>query len=98
MPESKSHKATVNRLLSRYGGNYSPEKGADIKTPHHGTIEVETAETVREAPTQLKGYHGPVYIAGTSKPAVDKALEIAEGTTIGVMDKTGHIIKPSTRR
>jgi hypothetical protein len=62
------------------------------------TIEVETPETVTEAPTQLQGHRGPVYIAGTNKEAVEKALEVTEDTTIGVMDNRGNIIKYSTRR
>jgi hypothetical protein len=98
MPESKSHAATVNRIIKKYGGDYSPEKGADVKTPYSGTVEVETDKTVSEAPTQLKGYRGPVYIAGTNQEAVKKALEATKDTTIGVMDKEGNIIKSSSRR
>lgn len=97
MPESKSHSATVNRILQRYGGEYNAEKGADLKTPF-GTVEVETEKTVSQAPTQLQGYRGPVYIAGTNKEAVEKALKATENATIGVMDKEGKIIKPSTLR
>jgi len=61
-------------------------------------VEVETPETVTEAPRQLQGYRGPVYIAGTNKEAINKALERTAKTTIGVMDNQGNILKPSTRK
>jgi len=96
MGESKAHKATVNRIVKRWGGEYNPEKGADVKTPS-GTVEVETESTVSQALAQLQGYRGPVYIAGTNKKAVTEALQATENTTIGVMDNQGNIIKPSTR-
>ena len=98
MPENKAHKATVNRIVQRYGGEYNPEKGADVKAPFVGTVEVETEKSVGEAPTQLQGYRGPVYIAGTNKEAVEKAREVTKGTTIGVMDNKGNIVKSSSRR
>ena len=98
MPENKAHEATVNRIIRRYGGEYHPEKGADVTVPFFGTIEVETEKTTSDAPTQLQGYQGPVYIAGTNQEAVRRALEVTEDTTIGVMDNQGNIIKSSTRR
>jgi hypothetical protein len=97
MGENKAHKATVNRVIQRYGGEYNSAKGADIKS-HLGTIEVETEKTVSQAPTQLQGYRGPVYIAGTNKEAVQKALETTKNTTIGVMDNKGNVVKHSIRR
>jgi hypothetical protein len=96
MPENKAHKATVNRIIQRYGGEYHPEQGADVRS-HFGIIEVETEKTVSQAPTQLQGYRGPVYVAGTNKEAVQKAFEVTKNTTIGVMDNQGNIIKPSIR-
>ena len=98
MGENKAHKATVNRIIQRYGGEYNPEKGADVKIPFLGTVEVETDKTVSAALAQLQGYRGAVYVAGTNQEAVDKALELTKGTTIGVMDNKGDIIKQSTRR
>jgi hypothetical protein len=98
MPEKKSHSTTVNRIVKRYGGEYNPEKGPDIKSPIIGTVEVETEKTVRDAPTQLQGTRGPAYIAGTNQEAVKKAIEATEGTTIGVMDNKGNIVKHSSRR
>jgi hypothetical protein len=98
MAEKKSHRTTVNRIVKRYGGEYNPDKGPDIKSPFVGTVEVETEKTVADAPTQLQGSRGSVYIAGTNQEAVKKAIEVTEGTTIGVMDNKGNILKPSSRR
>ena len=97
MAEKRSHKVTANRIAKRYGAEYEGGEGVDIKTPRVA-IEVETAETVPEAPTQLQGHRGQVFIAGTNKEAVEKALEVTEDSTIGVMDNKGNIIKQSSRR
>ena len=94
MAESRSHKTTSKRIAKKMKTEYNDGKGVDIKSTN-ATIEVETPETVTDAPGQLRGHRGPVYIAGTNKEAVNKAMETAEGTTIGVMDRP---IKPSTRK
>jgi hypothetical protein len=97
MTESKSHKATANRIAKKFKADYNNGKGVDIKSTR-ATVEVETPETVLQAPSQLRGHKGPVYIAGTNQQAVKKALEITEGTTIGVMDNQGKVIKSSSRK
>ena len=97
MTESKSHKATSNRLAKKFKTEYNRGKGADIKTKKVA-IEVETPDTVADASRQLQGHKKPVYIAGTNKEAVKKAVEATEGTTIGVMDNQGNIVKRSTRK
>jgi sulfur carrier protein ThiS len=61
---------------------YNDGKGVDIRSKK-ATIEVETPETVADALGQLRGHQGPTYIAGTNKEAVNKALEITKGTTVG---------------
>ena len=47
---------------------------------------------------QLQGHRKPVYVAGTTQEAVDKALKATQGTTIGVMNNRGKVVKKSTRR
>lgn len=94
---SKSHDTAARIIARKYKGEYNKVKGADIKLPNI-TIEVETEDTINDAPRQLQGHQGPVYIAGTSKRAVKKALERVENTTIGVMDKDGNIVKKSKRK
>ena len=95
--ESKPHKTTANRIAKKLNANYNDGEGVDIKA-NNATVEVETPESVSDAPGQLRGYLGPVYIAGTNQKAVNKALERTQGTTIGVMDNQGTIKKRSTRK
>ena len=97
MSESKSHKITANRIAKKLGTEQHIEKGVDIVTPNIA-IEVETPDTIKDATKQLQGQRKPVYIAGTNKQAIKKALDVTVGTTIGVMDNKGNIIKRSTRR
>ena len=96
MSESRSHKTTANRLATQHGADYNQGPGADIKADHI-TIEVETPETVADAGRQLRGHSGPVYVAGTNKQAVKRALDRYGDSTIGVMDNQGNIVKRSTR-
>ncbi len=96
MSESKSHKATANRLARKHRTEYNTGKGADIKAKRVA-IEVETPDTVADGLRQLQGHQKPVYIAGTNQEAVEKALEVTKGTTVGVMDNQGNIIKKSSR-
>ena len=96
MPESKEHKTTATRIARLMGAEYNPRKGADIRMPGC-TVEVETPDTVSASVKQLQGRRGEVYIAGTNREAVVKALKHTENTTIGVMDSWGNIVKPSSR-
>ncbi len=96
MTESRSHKITANRIAKKFKSEYNDGEGVDIKS-QKATVEVETLETVSDAPSQLRGHRGPVYVAGTNKEAVEKALEVTKDTTIGVMDNQGKVIKRSTR-
>lgn len=97
MMESTSHQTTANRIARKYNTQYNPGKGPDIQTDSVA-IEVETPESVSDAVRQLQGHRKPVYIAGTDEAAVDKALDRTKGTTIGVMDNQGNIVKRSTRK
>jgi len=97
MPEKRSHKITATRIAGRLGTTYNAGKGVDIKSSL-ATVEVETPETVDDAPGQLRGHKGPVYIAGTNDKAVEMALKVTEGMTVGVMDNRGNIVKHSTRK
>ena len=97
MAESRSHKTTSNRIANKYGVEYNNVEGVDIVS-NRATVEVETPDTVQDGLRQLQGYHGSVYIAGTNQEAVDNAIEATKGTTIGVMDNQGNIVKSSTRK
>ena len=97
MTESRSHKTTASRIAMKLRTGYNDGKGVDIKSPK-ATVEVETLETVSDALGQLRGHRGPSYIAGTNHEAVEKALEVTKGTTVGVMNNQGKVIKRSTRK
>ena len=97
MSESQSHKATANRIAEKYKADYNNGEGVDIKSPR-ATIEIETPDTVKDAPGQLRGHKGPAYIAGTNAEAVQKAIEVTKGTTIGVMDNQGTVVQKSKRK
>ena len=97
MSESRSHKTTANRIAEKYNVKYNNGKGVDVKATQ-ATVEIETSETVTDALSQLRGHRGRVYIAGTNMDAVEKALEATEGTTVGVIDNQGKIVKRSTRK
>lgn len=96
MSESRSHTTTANRLAGKFGAEYNRGAGADIKA-ENVTIEVETPDTVADAGPQLQRHRRPVYVAGTNKEAVTRALARYRDSTIGVMDNQGNIVKPSTR-
>jgi hypothetical protein len=97
MSEGKSHKTAANRIAKKLGAEYNNGEGVDIKSKR-ATVEVETPESVGDALGQLQGHRGPAYIAGTNKEAVAKAIEKTQGTTVGVMDNQGNIVKPSSRK
>jgi hypothetical protein len=91
MVESRSHKSTDKKLTQKYKTGYNHGKGADIQT-RNMAIEVETEGTVQSGLRQLLGHRKPVYVAGANVATVKKALEVADGSTVGVMDSQGNII------
>ena len=93
----RKHDEVAKRLAQREGTDYNKGQGADIKG-NRRIIEVETAGTVADAGRQLRGHKKPVYVAGADAKATASALERYKGTTIGVMDAKGKIVKPSTRK
>ena len=97
MSESQSHKTAANRIARKFNVDYNNYEGVDIKS-NRATVEVETPDTVNDGLRQLQGHRGPVYIAGTNQEAVNKAIDATEGTTIGVMDNQGNIVKSSSRK
>ena len=61
-------------------------------------MEVETVDTVGDAARQLQGFTRPVYVVGADKAATEAALDHYQGTTVGVMDSHGKILKRSSRK
>ncbi len=91
------HDKTARSIADKKGADYNKGQGPDIKTPRQ-TIEVETADTIKDAGRQLQGFRGPVYVAGADEAATAAALEYYDGKTIGVMDPVGNILKSSSRK
>ena len=94
---ASNHDNTAKRLAAKEHVEYNQGQGPDVNAPGRA-IEVETANTVRDGIRQLQGFRKPVYIAGASTKATKAALEATQGTTVGVMDPNGKIVKRSTRR
>ena len=91
------HDDTAKRIAEKDGADYNRGKGADVISSRRA-IEVETAETAQDGLRQLQGHRKPVYIAGVDDNAVQEALEATEGTTVGVMDADGNIVRSSSRK
>ncbi len=96
MAESKKHRETAERIARNEGVKYNPSKGADVISKRRA-IEVETVNTVSGGMQQLQGHRKPVYIAGTDERTIKAALKKTQGTTVGVMDNQGKVIRRSTR-
>ncbi len=94
---ASNHDNTANRIAKQHGTDYNKGQGPDIQTPGK-VIEVESEGTIPDAGRQLAGFNRPVYVAGATKKATEKALERYKDSTIGVMNSQGKIIKPSTRK
>lgn len=91
------HDHTAEGLAKKFRTSYNRGQGPDINTSQFA-IEVETEDTIDDAFRQLQGFQKPVYIAGAGPEATQAALERAKGTTVGVRDPHGTILKRSTRK
>ncbi len=91
------HDTTAARIAKKERTRYNPGPGPDINTRRR-VIEVETRYTVHHGFRHLRGFRRPVYIAGAAPDATKMALKAAVGTTVGVMDHRGKVLKRSTRR
>ena len=92
-----THDSTAKRIARKEKTTYNQGQGPDVNTVKRA-IEVETADTVKDGFRQLQGFRKPVYIAGADPEATRRAVEAAKGTTVGVMNQTGKIIKRSMRK
>ena len=91
------HDKTAQHIAANKGASYNKGPGPDIKTSRQ-TIEVETSNTIGDAGRQLQGHRGSVYVAVTDDKDIPKAVERYDGTTIGVMNSSGEIVKSSSRK
>ena len=91
---NKAHTATANRIARRYGCSVNVDGSPDIQAAEL-VVEVETSATVRKAIQRLQNFDRPAFVAVTNKEAILEALRYAQGTTVGVMDPHGEIVKQS---
>lgn len=94
---STPHDRAANRIAKSNSAEYNKGQGPDVNTPQRA-IEVETRNTVSDGLRQLRGFTKPVYIAGADQAATAAALTATEGTTVGVMNPQGKVVKRSTRK
>ena len=92
-----THDKTALRIAKKQGATYNPGHGPDINTSRQA-IEVASAGTITDAMFRLRGFQKPVYIAGKDPSATKAVLKAVEGTTVGVMDPNGNVLKRSTRK
>jgi len=97
MSPSTAHDTAAKRIAKKLGVEYNRGKGPDV-IASRAVVEVETAATVKDGLRQLQGFRRSVYIAGANQQAVNAALEATKGTTVGVMDEKGKIVKRSSRK
>lgn len=91
------HDITASRIAKKQRARYIPGPGPDINSSRRA-IAVETKRTIPDGVRHLRGFRKPVYIAGVDAAATKKALEAVGGTTVGVMNSRGEVLKRSTRR
>lgn len=94
---TSKHDRTAVHLAHKEGVEYNRGQGPDVISARRA-IEVETADTASDGLRQLRGFNKPVYIAGADAEATTAALKATEGTTVGVMNSQGQILKRSTRK
>ena len=93
---SKIHDIVANRIAKKLNTSYNRGRGPDIyKYPT--VVEVVLAHEVEKGMESIKMFEGPTYLAGATQLAIERTKKHAKGTSIGVMDQFGKILKRSTR-
>jgi hypothetical protein len=89
---NKAHSAVVNRILSRYQGTLADDGAIDVIADGM-QIAVETTATLPGNIQQLLALTGTCYIAVTNQESLVEALRLTAGSSVGVMNARGEIIK-----
>jgi hypothetical protein len=89
---NKAHSAVVNRILARYQGTLAEDGAIDIIAGEM-LIAVETTATLPANIAQILEISGQRYVAVTNQESLVEALRLTEGTSVGVMDARGEIVK-----
>ena len=93
---SKIHDIVANRIAKERDTYYNPGRGPDI-FDYPTVVEVVMAHEVKKCMQYLKPFEGPTYLAGATPLAIERAKKATRGTSIGVMNQFGKILKRSTR-
>ena len=91
--ESRRHKSIAKKLAAKFGAEYPPKKGPDIRTPRLvAEVEVDPAK-FSEGKKQVQGQSTKkAYIVVEGKQ-VPKARLTTKGTGVGVMKADGTAAK-----
>jgi len=90
------HDRIAEKIAKARGTEYESTEGPDINTSKLA-VEVEINKNkLSEGISQLQGFKKSVYL-GVPNDILDEALERTKGTTVGVMNERGKIVKRSTR-
>ena len=92
----KMHNIVAKRIAKKRNTFYNNGVGPDI-FDYPTVVEVVMAHEVEKGFQKINGFDGPTYIAGATPLAVERAKKVTRGTSIGVMDQFGKIVKRSTR-
>lgn len=91
------HDKVAARLAKELRTTYNRGQGPDIVTSELA-IEVETKKSLqKDGLRQLQGFRKAVYVAMTDDADIPYALNMTNGTTVGVVDRNGRIVDSSSR-
>ena len=96
MPKS-IHERVAKKIERKRNIKYNPGKGIDFNASNFAGEVEPNKESLSGGMRQLQGYKKPSYII-VPKNVVREAIDRTKGTTVGVMDETGKIVKRSTRK
>ncbi len=91
------HDEIAEKLAEKFHTEYKSNKGIDLVTKNR-VVEIETKKAgIYQGIKQVEKSSKARYLA-VNKINIDNALEATQGTGIGVMGKTGKIIKKAGRK
>jgi len=93
----KKHDHVAQAIADKLHGTYDPTCNPDVKGPKARAEVKSTAAEIPQALRQLSGGKGAAYIV---LPATEcaEAKDRLKDLKTGIMDYTGKVVKPSTRK
>jgi hypothetical protein len=94
---AKEHDQAAERVAKKLGGIYDPTGSPDVTGPSgHAEVKSQAGE-IPQALQQLAGCRGPAYIVLPASEMPDAKKRLKDLKT-GLMDYTGRVVKPSSRK